>query len=281
MHSEYFAGLMKYDYLGGGIKLDSSSAAGFSIVRLGVDGIQNTLELIDDQGNWDYNRIKYFSVADWAFLFSYAKQSRIPGLQYGANIKIIRRVMGEFANAWGFGFDVGIQYKTGNWQFGATGRDITSTFHAWNFNEDKLEATFAATGNEMPKKSLELTLPKLIIGAARSITFTEDISGMVEIDLDVYFDGKRNELIRTSFSSISPHAGFEVGYKDYVFIRGGFGNMQYINDFDNHFYSIEPSLGIGVEFENITIDYALSNIGNQGVSFYSNVFSLGYAFATK
>ncbi|MCF6185397.1 MAG: hypothetical protein L3J56_12405, partial [Bacteroidales bacterium] len=35
---------------------------------------------IDENGNIDYNRISYFSTADWAFLLSYAKKSLIPGL---------------------------------------------------------------------------------------------------------------------------------------------------------------------------------------------------------
>jgi hypothetical protein len=49
-----------------------------------------------------------------ALLF-YARKLAVPGFQYGVNAKIIRRVIGQFANSWGFGFDVGLQFKeTGN-----------------------------------------------------------------------------------------------------------------------------------------------------------------------
>jgi hypothetical protein len=39
-----------------------------------------------------------------ALLF-YARKLAVPGFQYGVNAKIIRRVIGQFANSWGFGFD--------------------------------------------------------------------------------------------------------------------------------------------------------------------------------
>ena len=51
----------------------------------------------------------------------------------GGNVKIIHRKAGDFAKAWGFGIDVGLQYEKGPWRFGAVGKDITSTFNAWTF----------------------------------------------------------------------------------------------------------------------------------------------------
>ena len=38
--------------------LDTESAVGISLIRFGVDDILNTTELIDNEGNIDYNRIK-------------------------------------------------------------------------------------------------------------------------------------------------------------------------------------------------------------------------------
>ena len=108
MHSEYFAGIAKYDYLGSAFKLKDSASMAVSIIRFGVDNIPNTLELIDNEGNVRYDRIKSFSVADYAFLISYAKKAKIAGLRYGANVKIIRRKAGDFASAWGFGLDAGL-----------------------------------------------------------------------------------------------------------------------------------------------------------------------------
>src|SRR5690606_30188215 len=38
MHSEYFAGIAKYDYLGLAHSLNENSAVGFTAIRFGVDG---------------------------------------------------------------------------------------------------------------------------------------------------------------------------------------------------------------------------------------------------
>ena len=138
MHNEYFAGIAKYDYAGFSMKLDTASTIAISIIRMGIDDIPNTINLYDNQGNINYNRITKFSAADYAIMFSYARKSTIKGLSYGANVKLIYRQIGSFAQAYGFGLDVGVQYRTGKWYFGAMGRDITSTFNAWTFNEDEL-----------------------------------------------------------------------------------------------------------------------------------------------
>ncbi|HPE40475.1 MAG TPA: hypothetical protein PLI77_05235, partial [Bacteroidales bacterium] len=104
MHSEYFAGIAKYDYAGIAYKIDDKSAVALSYLRFGVDQIMNTTDLIDNQGNVDYNRISYFSAADNAFLISYARNlGGVEGLSVGANAKVIRRTLGNFAGAWGFG----------------------------------------------------------------------------------------------------------------------------------------------------------------------------------
>ncbi|PIZ06585.1 MAG: hypothetical protein COY57_01180, partial [Flavobacteriales bacterium CG_4_10_14_0_8_um_filter_32_5] len=106
MHAEYFAGIAKYDYGAFATKIDSNSVFGISIIRFGVDGIPNTTQLIDADGNIDYDRIFSFSVADYAFLFSYARKStKIKRLTYGANVKVIYRQVGNMAKAWGFGLD--------------------------------------------------------------------------------------------------------------------------------------------------------------------------------
>ncbi|MBU2060442.1 MAG: hypothetical protein KKH44_01155, partial [Bacteroidetes bacterium] len=91
MHSEYFAGIAKYDYLGLAHSIDDRSTVGFSAIRFAVDDIPNTTQLIDNNGNIDYDRISLFTAADYGFLFSYARKSKIPNLNLGGNVKIIHR----------------------------------------------------------------------------------------------------------------------------------------------------------------------------------------------
>ena len=73
MHAEYFAGIAKYDFIGASKKIDSNSVAGISILRFGVDNIPNTLDLVDANGNIDYNRVTTFNAVDFAALLSYAR----------------------------------------------------------------------------------------------------------------------------------------------------------------------------------------------------------------
>lgn len=281
MHSEYFAGIAKYDYAGIAYKIDDKSAVALSYLRFGVDNIMNTTDLIDNQGNVDYNRISYFSAADNAFLISYARNlGGIEGLSVGANAKVIRRSIGDFAGAWGFGLDAGIQYQRKGWQVGLMARDVTSTFNAWNYNlTDEVIAVFQATGNEIPKNSLELTLPKLILGAGKKIDFNKGWNATVAADIDFTFDGKRNTLLKSNVVSLDPHLGLEVGYKKIVAVRAGIGNYQKIPDFDGTQYSsVQLNFGLGIGIKDIVyIDYAFTDLGNLSIALYSHLFSIKVA----
>ena len=276
MHSEYFAGIAKYDYGAFATRLDSSSVLGLSLIRFGVDDIPNTTELIDANGNVDYNRITTFSAVDYAFLVSYAKQLKIPGLRLGANVKIIRRKVGDFAGAWGFGLDAGAQYDYKKWKFAAMARDVTSTFNAWSFNlSEETKQVFLATGNEIPESSVEITLPKLLLGAARKFDFNEKVSLLAELNVDATFDGKRNVLIKSKAVSLDPHLGLEASYMNVIFLRAGLGNYQtYTDALGKKIKTFQPNIGVGVKIKSVYIDYALTDIGDQSVALYSNVFSI-------
>jgi hypothetical protein len=280
MHSEYFAGIAKYDYGAASYKIDERQVIGLSLIRFGVDNIPNTLELIDAEGNLRYDRIKSFSVADYAFLVSYARDLGIEGLNVGANVKVVRRIAGEFANAWGFGIDAGATYNYKGWQFGVLARDVTSTFNAWNFEQGELEEAFELTGNELPENSLELTLPKFIIGASKSFTFKEKFSIMAEANIDLTTDGKRNVLVKTDFISMDPHLGIEMDYSKMFFLRGGFINLQkeLKDDNDKEKYTLQPTIGAGLKIKRLSIDYAYTNLGGVSQVPYSHYVSLSYGF---
>lgn len=276
MHSSYFANIANYNYIAFGMPLDDRSAVGISVIRFGVDDILDTTKLIDQQGNINYDRINLFSAVDYGITFSYARKLPIPGLNYGVNAKIIRRIIGDFASSWGFGLDFGIQFEKNNWQFGLMARDITTTFNSWTFEEDRLQDIQNAIPgqNQEEPEATEITLPKLQFGVAKRFIFDYDYSLKAEVDLIVRFE-ENNDLISTSFASINPALGFEFGYIDLVYLRGGLGNFQNELQFDNSKkLSVQPNLGFGFKYKGIAIDYALTDIGDQSVALYSNVFSL-------
>ncbi|MDI1353450.1 MAG: PorV/PorQ family protein [bacterium] len=279
MHAEYFAGIAKYDYMAASKRIDSNSVAGISILRFGVDNIPNTLDLVDANGNVDYNRITTFNAVDFAALLSYSRKLvQLKGIDLGGNFKIIRRKLGDFGGAWGFGLDLGAKYTHKKWIFAAMGRDITGTYNAWSFNLDQKQiATFIQTGNEIPSSSLEVTTPKIILGVSRQFSFWEDkITVLGEADLINTFDGKRNTVIKTNLWSAEPAFGVEIGYKGFVYLRGGLGNIQkQLNDRATiYITTVQPNFGVGVKYKIFSLDYALTDIGDRSVALYSNIFSL-------
>jgi hypothetical protein len=277
MHSNYFAGISKFDYLGLSHSIDDKSTVAFSAIRFAVDDIPNTTQLIDNNGNINYDNITTFTAADYAFLLSYARKLKIEGLSVGGNFKLIYRKVGDFATSWGFGLDGGLQYKIKDrWRFGVMARDITSTFNAWVFTLDQqTQEVFLQTGNAIPQNGLELTLPRLIFaGYGKFNLGKKGIYAAGEVDLDMTTDGRRNTLIRSGVISLDPHIGAEVGFKKVVALRFGISNMQYYKEFDDtKKLSVQPNMGIGITLKNFKLDYALTRIGLQDMP-YTHVFSL-------
>lgn len=277
MHSEYFAGIAKYDYLGFSKRIDENSVGGISLIRFGTDNIPNTTQLIDKDGNVNYDNITYFSAADYAMLLSYARRLK-NGLEVGGNFKIVHRRIGDLATAWGFGIDAGVNYSHKDWRFGAVIRDVTTTVNAWSYDIDNAtREVFEATGNEIPENSTELTLPRLILGVSRDFQLSEKFNLLGEVNFNTTFDGKRNTIIRSNSFSSEPSLGLELGFKKIVFLRTGINNVQWIRQFDgSETLSIMPALGFGVKFKKFNIDYALSNFGNEALAQLSHVFSLSF-----
>jgi hypothetical protein len=281
MHSSYFANIANYNYIAYAMPLDDRSAVGISLIRFGVDDILDTTQLIDDQGNINYDRISTFSTADYGLTFSYARKLPLDGLNFGVNAKIIRRIIGDFASSWGFGLDAGIQFEgKNNWKFGLMARDITTTFNAWSINEDKFEQISGAVegeNQELPETT-EITIPKLQLGMSKKWIFNYDYSLLAAANLNVRF-AQNNDIISTSFASINPALGFEFGYTDLVFLRAGAGNFQNELQIDNsEQVSFQPNFGVGFKYKGIQIDYAFTDIGDQSAALYSNVFSLKIDF---
>lgn len=276
MHASYFANIAQYDYVAYAKKIDDKSAWGFSAIRFGVDNILNTTQLIDNQGNIDYNRISLFSAADYGFTFSYARKLQVPGFQYGVNAKVIRRIIGDFAASWGFGFDFGLQFEQNDWHFGLMLRDITTTYNVWNINKDeyaKIQNAIAGQNQTLPQNS-EITAPKAQIGMSKKFEFHNESALLATTNLNMRFE-QTNDIISTKRISIDPAIGIEYSYIDLVFVRTGVGNFQNVTQIDNtKKVGFQPNVGLGFKYKGIQIDYALTDLGDQSAALYSNIFSL-------
>ena len=290
MHAEWFAGIAKYDFIGIAKPLDEekNSAIGLSVVRLGIAGVPNTLRLYEPDGSVNYDNVTEFSSADYGIFFSYARAVNIKNqkLYIGGNAKIIRRVIGTFGNSWGFGRDLGIQYRYKNWRFGLVGRDITTTFNSWSFTLTEDEKTvFVSTGNEIPESSVEITRPRFSFGSAYQAKLSEKISLLTALDFDITTDGQRNVLISSANGiNLDPRLGLELNYNNFLFLRGGVGNFQRARDDldpDREILTMQPNFGIGLRLGRLYIDYALTDIGDVSQALYSNIFSVVLHFKER
>ena len=284
MHSEYFAGIGKYDYASIALPMaNNKRTLGISALRFAVDDIMNTLFLVEPDGSINYNNIQAFSSADYAFIFSFAqklKESGKKNIQFGVNAKVIHRSVGKFAKAWGFGLDAGLQIFQGRWKFGVVGRDLTTTFNAWSFSfTEKEKEVLYLTKNDIPVKSTELTAPRLILGVARDFKLGRKSTLLAEANIDLTFDGQRNTVISAPGFSGDPKLGLECNFNNVFFLRAGINNFQRaLADGDTlnqkRVWIYQPSAGAGFRIQNVTIDYAFTNLANQSNPLFTHVFSL-------
>jgi hypothetical protein len=75
---------------------------------------------------------------------------------------------------------------------------------------------------------------------------------------------------------MEPAIGSEIGYKGFVYLRAGIGNIQkqLSDDATKYITTFQPNFGIGVKYKIFTLDYALTDIGDRSIALYSNIFSL-------
>ncbi len=274
MHNEWFASIGRYDYVGFAAPIvNKSRHVGFTFIRFGVDNIPNTLSLYEKDGTVNYNNVTTFNAADYAFMLHYAQSFDSIGLSFGVSPKIVHRKVGPFATSWGFGIDIGAQYKRGDWRFGLMLKDISTTFNAWSFNfTEEEKETLDLTNNEVPIKSMEITYPTIGLGVAYTKDFKigkpkegkdgktkqKYIGLTAELDFNMTTDGRRNTLISADPISFDPVLGLELHYNNLVFLRGGINNIQQFKDInDNKVWAVQPNFGVGFRIYKFYVDYAL------------------------
>lgn len=279
MHAEYFESIAKYDYISFAKALDSNDGVlGISIVRLGVDNILNTTQMIDSEGNIDYDKISKFSTSDYAGIISYAfHPAGKEKLSVGVNAKIVYRNVGKFANGFGFGFDLGAIYNADSgYKFGAMLRDAITTVNFWSINQKELSAIVNGEEfNPAPKDKMEITMPKLNMGLSKNFELNRDLELLPEAGVNVDF-AKTAALISTDFASITPYLGAELSFQKMIFVRAGVNKFQNVTDIEDlkRKVTFQPSAGIGIRYRGLTLDYAITSTGIGGSNYFSNFFSL-------
>lgn len=273
MHAERFAGIVSFDYAGVAYPVDAVSTVGLSFFRSGVNDIKNTLNAWDGERNQPRanpeSYIRSFSAADMAFFLSYARDFG-GGLAAGASGKIIRRAIGDFADAWGYSFDIGAQWRSRRFVLGANLQDASTMLQSWSVNASafELEGENAATGQpytfedvfaqELPRGETYLVLPVLRLGSGARLRTGAQGMLSLGLDVDVAFDGQRAAVMNAGELSFHPRAGIEYSFRDIVALRAGINRLTTGSAYG---WSVVPSAGAGLRLSSLAIDYGFGDFG--------------------
>ena len=281
MHAERFSGVVSFDYGGAAFPISSRSTVGLSVFRVGVDDIPNTLNAWDRERNQPLpnaeNYVTRFSAADYAFFLSYARMAS-EQLSFGVTGKIIRRGIGDFAEAWGYSFDVGAQYRTRSVVLGVQLQDASTMLQSWSINEDAFAIeginpdtgepfTFQETfGQALPEGGSYLVLPVMRLGSGLVVPMGESALTL-GLDMDVAFDGQRAYAFNAGDISFHPRFGTEFSYKGVLALRAG---LDQISTSEVDGFNATPSVGAGLNFKQLSVDYGFGD-------FSGLVSELGYS----
>jgi len=261
MHSERFAGIVNYDYGAVAYPLKNSDATiALSIIRQGVDNIANTLNAWDRERNLPRENvqdfIEEFSVADMAFLLSYATRYN-DRLSWGVNAKIVNHRLGPFADAWGYSLDAGTQIRFENTMIGVHVMDLTTMMKFWSVNRSEFGDFEDTFGDEVPSGQNERVLPTVKVGAGHNRTYG-DFLFTAAADVDIRFENRQAFFINLGRVSFEPHIGLESTYKNRLSLRAGL--TDFTTDPDNNIY-ISPTLGAGMHLSSVFVNYGFANFG--------------------
>lgn len=245
MHSERFAGIVNWDFVGVGLPLKNNRTLGVGFFRLGVDGVPLTKlqnescglgEIYYDSSGRPIQNVpyayKYINPNDAAFFISYAINSGNL-LKIGGSMKLIRRSAGDYT-AWGIGFDIGTICQLAPWlRLGAMIQDATSTLVAWSNGAKELILPQARFGFLSP-----FQLMKFHIRAATDILVNfENRSGVMQASL-----GR---------AGIDFFSGLEFSYADRIGMRAGLDRGSF-------------TIGAGFQLLSIHLDYGFLSHSDLG-----------------
>ncbi|MCY3630994.1 MAG: PorV/PorQ family protein [Bacteroidetes bacterium] len=273
MHAERFAGIVSFDFAGIAYPISHNSTVGLSFFRSGVNDIKNTLNAWDAERNQPKanpeSYITSFSAADMAFLLSYARRLN-QRITVGASGKIIRRTIGDFADAWGYSFDAGAQWHTDRFMVGVQLQDLSTMLQSWSVNASafSIDETNLDTGapytfsevfdQELPTGDTFLVLPVVRLGSGLIVPVSSQSTLTFGLDVDIAFDGQQANAFNLGDLSFHPRLGGEFSFRNLVALRAG---VNRIAQTESYGLDIVPSVGAGIRLGPLSVDYGFGDFG--------------------
>ena len=296
MHVERFGGVVSFDYAGAAFPVGGRSSFGVMAVRSGVNDIVNTLNAYNpDTGQPDpayQAQITRFSAADYLFGFGYARRVS-ERLSVGGTGKVTRRSIGDFADAWGYSVDAGVQYRArgafargDRLTLGLQVQDALPYVQSWSVDPgafavdcldddgEPYDACLDENGElidgnaarydslfsqQIPEGQTEIVTPVARLGSGWTVPVSGRGSNVtLALGVDVRFDGRRAFLLNAGDVSFEPRLGAEFDYRGILAVRGGINRVQYA---DRLGWDITPSVGAGLNLAQFSINYAFGDFG--------------------
>ena len=273
MHAERFAGIVSFDFAGIAYPISHNSTVGLSFFRSGVNDIKNTLNAWDAERNQPKanpeSYITSFSAADMAFLLSYARRLN-QRFTVGASGKIIRRTIGDFADAWGYSFDAGAQWHGDRFMIGVQLQDLSTMLQSWSVNASafSIDETNPDTGvpytftevfdQELPTGDTFLVLPVVRLGSGMIVPVSSQSTLTFGLDVDIAFDGQQANAFNLGDLSFHPRLGGEFSFRNLVALRAG---VNRIARTESYGLDIVPSVGAGIRLGPLSVDYGFGDFG--------------------
>ena len=204
-----------------------------------------------------------------AFFVSYARQFH-RRLHVGVTGKVIRRAIGDFADAWGYSFDVGVQWRGRRVVLGATLQDASTMLQSWSVNPSAftINSTNPDTGQpytfrevfaqELPTGETFLVLPVLRLGSGLVLPVGLLNTLTFGLDGDIAFDGQQANAFNAGAVSFHPRVGAEFSFRQVLALRVG---LNRIDRTDRYGLNVVPSVGTGLRLKSLSIDYGFGDFG--------------------
>jgi len=232
MHSEEYAGNLKYDAISAVYPLDESKKFGFLLTRTGISGIPLT-ELEDPNDTISVHNppyaYKHVSDADYTGYLSFS--SRLyENLSFGITTKLIYRTIGDI-KASGIGLDAGLLYKINPAiQVGINIRDAIGTTVWWKNGET------------------ETVSPNILAGASAGFKFPIiNVPSRILCQTDIYFENRKESAqLSAGKASFDFHAGMLFDFAPFLSIACGI---------DREYFTA----GAFISYKNYTLQYAFEN----------------------
>ena len=235
-HTQQFISSVNYDFLGFARPISDNKVIGFSLIRLGVDNIQDSraAAIFGSDGELagiDLSQVEEFNSADYVFFVSLGTRLS-ERFSWGLNAKLVRRNLSDHS-ANGLGFDAGLTYALNDRvRLSGMFRNITSTLIAWDTGEKELVSPTLRFGT-----SYFLDLPGL--------------NSYLVPNVDLIMETQGATGLEGGGSTLAGALGGELVIRETLSLRGGYDDLQRLN------------FGVGIQIPKISVDYSYTSFNEE------------------